>query len=404
MRAKQITRSFERVYFLGAGFSAGVHYPVGKRLVSELVQYLKGTPPRVKKELSGFSNSIRTTADGRLFCQETLEGISTVLQRYFLSTIDEISDVDVTEFFSISHALAKNLFLIGDRYSMAHQKSLAAPRKPHYRVSLSELYNLLAAAVLHYFVDIAQNIPKLPIDMEAILNKVSCQRDAIISFDWDEEVDYYFTEKRNWNVAYTLGSWQTRKGVLILKPHGSIGWYDVIRGIGNKDNFFIAEGDERLDQYERRILSFYEIERAVTIESEQKKRKVMYFCPPVITPPTFAKSFEYVEQNWIWQDIMEVCSNAKQFVFLGYSLPQDDYLTRAAIRNALRKNPRHRLRCLVVNRDHTDQMLHANYASIFKSALDPEINYLHWKFGDKRKDIADLIQRQLEKAVLKKEI
>ena len=101
---------------------------------------------------------------------------------------------------------------------------------------------------------------------------------------------------------------------------------------------------------------------------------------------------------------MEVCSRAKQFIFLGYSLPQDDYLTKAAIRNALTNNPRQKLRCLVVNRDHTDRVLQSNYSDVFKNALDPEVNFLHWKFGDKRTDIADMIQRQLEKAVLKKSI
>jgi hypothetical protein len=404
MYTKQGAPSFERIYFLGAGFSAGAHYPVGKRLVSELIEYLEGKPERVKKELSGFRNSLRASADGRLFCQETLKLISTVLQRYFLSNIDNTEDIDVTEFFSISHALAKNLFLFGNPYSSTHRAKPTSSHRAHSRIFLSELYDLLAAAVLHYFVDISKKAPRLPQDIKAILNNVSCRRDAIVSFNWDEEVDRHFTEDRNWNVAYTLGSWQARKGILILKPHGSIGWYDVIRGIGNKNTFFIAEGDKRLSQYERRILSFYEIERPVTIESEKSMKKEMYFCPPVITPPTFAKSFEYVEQNWIWQDIMEVCSNAKQFVFLGYSLPQDDYLTRAAIRNALRNNPRHRLRCLVVDKDHTDKMLHANYASIFKGALDPEINYLHWQFGSKRKDPADLIGSQLEKALLKRAI
>ena len=128
----------------------------------------------------------------------------------------------------------------------------------------------------------------------------------------------------------------------------------------------------------------------------------MYFCPPIITPPTFSKSFEYPEQNWIWQDVLEICSNARQFVFLGYSLPQDDYLTRAAIRNALQNNPRSKLRCLIVNRDHTDQRLHSNYASVFRNALDPEMNYLHWTFGSGRREVAAEIETQLEKAPLLK--
>ena len=118
MPAKKSKPSFERIYFLGAGFSAGAHYPVGGKLTSELVQYLQGKPLRIKKELREFANSARITAAGRSFCEETLKGISMVLQDYFLSTLDNAGDVDVTEFFSISHALSKNLFLYGSRFAL----------------------------------------------------------------------------------------------------------------------------------------------------------------------------------------------------------------------------------------------------------------------------------------------
>jgi len=400
MHGKKGKTQFERIYFLGAGFSAGAHYPVGGKLTSELVQYLQGKPLRIKKELPEFTNSARAAATGRSFCEETLGVISTVLEDYFLSALDKTGDVDVTEFFSISHALSKNLFLYGNRYPSAHLTKFITSPNSRPSVQMSKLYDFLAAAVFNYFLDISDCINRLPGDIAEILGNVSCERDAIVSFNWDEEVDYYFTKK--WNVAYTLGSWRARKGILILKPHGSIGWYDVIRGVGNRDTFFIAEGDERLSQHEKRILSFWEIERPVTIESDKKKKRPMYFCPPIITPPTFSKSFEYPEQNWIWQDVLEICSNARQFVFLGYSLPQDDYLTRAAIRNALQNNPRSKLRCLIVNRDHTDQRLHSNYASVFRNALDPEMNYLHWTFGSGRREVAAEIETQLEKAPLLK--
>ncbi len=392
---------FQRIFFLGAGFSAGAHYPVGSKLTSELVQYLQGKPLRAKKELPEFSNSARATAAGRHFCSETLSVISAVIQDYFLSSLSRTGDVDVTEFFSISHALAKNLFLYGKDYRSIRQSKTSASSRLRDVMPMSQLYNLLAAAVSNYFLDISECIDPLPADIVEILGAISPGKDAIVSFNWDEEVDYFFSNTKKLNVAYTLGSWRARKGILVLKPHGSIGWYDVVRGIGNDDAYFIAEGDDRLSEEERRIMSFWEIERPVTIESDNRKKKPMYFCPPVITPPTFAKSFEYPEQHWIWQDVLEVCSRAKQFIFLGYSLPQDDYLTRAAIRNALRNN-RGQIRCLIADRDHTDQRLRANYASVFGSALDPEKNYLHWKFGSGRRGAAGEIRAELEKASLPK--
>lgn len=401
MSKRKLKTSFKRVFLIGAGFSAGANYPVGRFLVSELIQYLKGKPDRLKKKLPRFRNSLLATSDGKSFCRESLNMISSVLQSYFLSSIEKAGDIEITEFFSIVHALAKNVFRVRGRSSVSKkQKHLAGPGSQDY--SLSKLYALLSSVLMNFFVDISECARVLPMDMRAILNNISCRQDAIVSFNWDEEVDRHFTVTKNWNVAYTLESWKSRGGILILKPHGSIGWYDVARGIGNKDIFFIAEGDSRLSQYARRIISYYGIERPVTIESQKSKQQIMYYCPPVITPPTFAKSFEYEEQNWIWQDVIEACSTAKQFVFLGYSLPKDDYLTRAAIRNALRNNPIKQLRCLIVDRTPTDQGLQANFSSVFQNALNQEDNYFPWQFGNKRKEGARHIQQQLNKAFIKK--
>src|SRR5439155_22066705 len=115
---------------------------------------------------------------------------------------------------------------------------------------------------------------------------------------------------------------------LILRPHGSIGWYDLNQGLANHQSYLIAQEDSSIQRFEKRIVAYPQIELPKDILNRRKP--FILDCPPIITPPTFAKRFQYAEQLRIWQDVLEVCSNAKTFIFLGYSLPQDDYLTRAA--------------------------------------------------------------------------
>jgi hypothetical protein len=95
--------------------------------------------------------------------------------------------------------------------------------------------------------------------------------------------------------------------------------------------------------------------------------------------------------------VLEVCGNAKEFVFLGYSLPKDDFLTRAAIRAAiaLRRN-RERIRCLVVDRTFEDTK-RLNFLSVF-DGLSPDRNHLRWSFGSDGSTIAEELTQKLSRA------
>ena len=196
-------------------------------------------------------------------------------------------------------------------------------------------------------------------------------------------------------MSRTLGSAREASETLVLKPHGSVGWYDIQRGIGNKNAYLIAETDQRIGRYSKRIVAYTANDLPLDIDGDTYHSALA--CPPVITAPTFAKRFDYIEQQQIWQDVLAVCENASDFIFLGYSLPKDDFLTRAAIRAAIsRQRSGRQIRCLIVDRWLEDSKL-LNFLSVF-GGLSPDRNYLQWEFGSDDEVLAEKVKQKLRRA------
>jgi hypothetical protein len=267
--------------------------------------------------------------------------------------------------------------------------------------SMSELYESLSAATRTYFLEIYEN-NALPDDMDCVLNSIDEKSHAIVNFNWDEEVDSLLSTWENDptpdedHMAYTL-SGRKKYHYVHLKPHGSIGWYDVAQGIGNDDVYFIAADDERIGRAKRRILAYTENELPRDIDQDPHPKLA---CPPVIMPPTFAKRFEFVEQQQIWQDVLQVSTYADEFVFLGYSLPSDDFLTRAAIRRSLDRNGRVRSVKTVLIAKACDDAVSRRFISVFPE-FHTDKDYLQWTFGGDNSEfwgnqcLAKLIEERL---------
>jgi hypothetical protein len=228
------------------------------------------------------------------------------------------------------------------------------------------------------------------------------EKDAIVNFNWDEEVEFALYERsQKHEAANTLGSWRPGN-FLVLRPHGSIGWYDLAQGIGNGDVYFISEGDERISRAERRLVAFEGNE--LPREIDGKREHGPLDCPPVMSAPTFAKKFGFVEQRHIWQDVLDISRRAREFIFLGYSLPKDDLLTRAALRAALKESRKERgwhesLRCLIVDKSF-DSAKEENFRSVFGNSLSKGRNALEWTFGSDDRKLANRIEGMLRNATL----
>jgi len=385
----------ERVYLVGAGFSAGAGYPLGNRLVPEIIHRLKGAPPRNPVFRGKFENSLRMSRKNRTLARYALATIQAFLEMYFGITLNlqkarpsqidaALAKISVAEFYTLAQAFAERelFFASGPAGRRRRQKQHSA---------LPGLYEILAAAVRTYFNDIS-TVVNTPKDVSAILETISASKHAMIDFNWDEEVDIYLSDK--YDVSYTFGDWQSNtRNYLLLKPHGSINWYDIKQGIGNRDLYFIADRDNRLEPEQRRLVAYEANSQPEDLDGGAYS---VLSCPPIITPPTFAKRFDYLEQQLIWRDTLRVCTTASQFVFLGYALPPDDFLTRAAIRRSLHaRKPTVNMQCLIVSR-YLDDI--ANYQELFGGALTAQ-NHFNWTFGGgSSAAIGELFGRKLKQA------
>ncbi|NLX94709.1 MAG: hypothetical protein GXY83_00895 [Rhodopirellula sp.] len=385
---------FNRVWFIGAGFTVAVGYPLGRDLVADLIAYLQGDMGRL---LTAAPQSVRErfsiTLSNRRYADATeriLKNIECFSRQYLARSLAELKTADVAEFFSVAHALAEQEVLSSTRPTSLQAGSQAGA------VPLRQLYHDLAAVTRTFFVDTCNAVGDWPPDFKSVLKGIQPSDDAIVNFNWDEEVDFFLTMNRDdddhtYDVAYTAHSWEEDR-FLVLKPHGSIGWYDLAQGIGNEDMYFIADHkDRRIDRFDKRLVSYGEFD----LPKDIGRRGVFAVeCPPVITPPTFAKRFPYREQALIWRDIIEVCGRADEFIFLGYSVPPDDYLTRAAIRSAIagrsgdaRRKDLKPLNCLVVTKlDEDDQPATNGVIDQFQKVFGDDFgkaNLLPWTIGDR---------------------
>ena len=383
---------FSRVYFIGAGFSAGAGYPVGRELVPQLMCWLQRA--RFRDAQDKLRQEYILTATSRLLGHYL--GVSIDLTKAGEEKIRAaFAGVDVAEFYSMAHALAEMPALFDSRPVQS------AELDPF---DLSRLYEFLSAATRSYFLHISEQRERLPKDMDAILNNINERRHAIVNFNWDEEVDILLStweedgaDDDQDHLAYTIHGW-TSKRFVHLKPHGSIGWYDVKQGLANDDLYFIADDDNRIRRSEQSILAFSENELPKDVDGEWHPR---LSCPPVIMPPTFTKRFEFAEQQMIWRDVIELCGHAHEFVFLGYSLPFDDFLTRAAIRRSISgRTGQDSVKCLLVGTSCGEHVVR-NFASVFPG-FSVEGHFLQWTFGKPqahpaKAHIAEEIERRLKK-------
>ena len=347
-RAIRKPHRFDRVYFFGAGASVPLGYPTGAQLPARIVQYLKS-----EKRNAYVSAS-----------KEALHLLSRMLSTYMGARVDlaRLNTREVKSFFE-EH---KKRIDVATFYSVADTLS-ELPGEPELKTVFEHLAattrNLMLKLVLRRDC-VYERVPEL----KGLLLNIAKnrKRDAIVCFNWDEEIDFEFCDQQKIEVCYTREQWAYNErrrdpSILLLKPHGSIGWYDVINGLANEEPYFISEEDARVNG-RRRIMSFLEFEMPRRLNDDLAKDAVL--IPPIITSPTFVKRFEFEEQRLIWADIEEVCRDASEFVFVGYAMAPDDFLTLGALAKSLEQR-RQKPRWLSIGR--ADNTFEENFGRCFGS-------------------------------------
>src|SRR5262249_45815218 len=131
-----------------------------------------------------------------------------------------VSNVELVEFYSIAHTLSDTPELLVPQ--------IADTKNERNPLAFRTLYGRIAAATRTCFTDICSHNPNprnFPVDIKAALDNIDFESHATVNFNWDEEVDTYFCKGED-DVAYMRGAWRRRQVRLLLKPHGSINWYD----------------------------------------------------------------------------------------------------------------------------------------------------------------------------------
>ena len=212
--------------------------------------------------------------------------------------------------------------------------------------------------------------------------------DTIISFNYDTLIDNAIKHKfndlnygfditpvrdfidltdRNWiNVVKECNcldtdinlSFKSEKTPLLLKPHGSLNWLYCPKCY----NYFFLLGT-KLDDY---LPYFYECPHSLSAEPSRRPR-----LTENIVPLTHLKNFKNPIYNLIWMKIVQQLSKADEIYFIGYSLPDADFISKYYfIKGLHRAGSRNNVKIILIN------------PNIKKESLDVKFEKLFGNFGD----------------------
>jgi len=146
--------------------------------------------------------------------------------------------------------------------------------------------------------------------------------DVIISFNWDFMIDLACEDDpRNFSLAYTYRS--SGDSVILLKPHGSIDWFEKAKLSGNSK----TKSDMR---HRASGLYFYPY-------FDLADNPDLLEFTPFIVPPLSAKQYDGFLKH-VWRHVYRAVAVATELYIVGYSLPQEDQFARLVIGRAIQKN------------------------------------------------------------------
>jgi hypothetical protein len=145
-------------------------------------------------------------------------------------------------------------------------------------------------------------------------------RSTIISFNWDLVLDELLLEEVRSPSQY--GFEGSGEGPILLKPHGSLNWFDEKQAGRLKDSFKIplaTSGKHATYAFTR-------------FRSPKSKKGNRY--QPLIVPPHYMKRFDRPGFKEVWNACVSKLSTAREVIFIGYSLPPSDFHARFMLRCA----------------------------------------------------------------------
>lgn len=298
-------RRHPRVLILGAGASASCGIAVARDILREAMQRL-------------------TKRDS-----EQTDKVHKLLQYLYPGFDENLSNYPNVEDFLNLIEMAKEF------HTEAYIES-----KKWSEAKLQEVAEITLRAITEYIWDFMADADRRRV-LLGLTRELVHPGDVVISFNWDFMIDLTLEDLNiSGYPVYSYGS--SREAVALLKPHGSIDWFEESK----------LPADKRLRkemQHRAAGVRFYPY-------FQLAKNPDLLKYPSFIVPPLSTKRFSGFLQR-VWRDVYHAVAAAKELYIVGYSLPREDQFARLVIgraiqrNNATRKNKKKRLPVIVVNPD-----------------------------------------------------
>jgi hypothetical protein len=275
MRPTDLGHRKDTVYVIGAGFSAGLGYPLTKGLLVDVWNRLEQGSRKQLARIISFHHPAYSAKRN--------------------TTFPDIEQL-LTE-------IAVNLELFD-----ASRPAEGTFTKKQLEASRQELLSHIAL----WFHDLYEGACEKSW-LTNIVDRLRGENAAIISFNWDLVLDQKLFESGLSSASYGLSK-NLAPGAVLLKPHGSLNWYDApqTEKVSEKSLVDIFHDDKKSE-----CIRAFVHPRAI-------KSKAGYRYTPLIVPPTYLKDFNRPVFRLLWNRCTDVLSTPKRLVFLGYSLPAAD--------------------------------------------------------------------------------
>ncbi|GGA43593.1 hypothetical protein [Pelagibacterium lentulum] len=270
------------VYVIGAGFSAGLGFPTISRLVEQIWPRLisAGIADGMADIIRFHHPSFNPSRDDTFVNVERL-----------------LSEIQANEELFDSSRPATGRFTVEQ----------LAERRQDFLLELAGWFHELQRKAL----------AKPPTWLSKLAKQMQNENAQIISFNWDlilDELLFGETLSRQ-NYGFTR-RWA---GCRLLKPHGSLNWYERSSGRHLKrTKKFLLSGEDGDAVYAFRPYRAPKSERRIYM--------------PLIVPPVFNKQFAGPVFQSLWREVVSVLSTASDVRFLGYSLAEADFHARFILR------------------------------------------------------------------------
>jgi hypothetical protein len=267
--------SRKTVYVIGAGFSAGLGYPQTRSLLIDVWPRLDPGSRKKLTKIVAFHHPEFDERRGTTF--PNIEQLLTEIQ----------VNLDL---FDASRPVEGNF----------------------KKADLEDAREKLLSAIGAWFHELYGRTQKTTW-LNKFVERLKEEKAGIISFNWDLVLDQklfsHGITAESYGLSETMG-----EGPVLLKPHGSLNWYDSsqMRKVSAGSHISIFRHSDANECIE----AFIHPREIIT--------KVGRRYTPLIIPPTFLKDFGRPIFRTLWQRCTGVLSDTENLFFLGYSLPAAD--------------------------------------------------------------------------------